>query len=130
MSCFWFRYVCLATACNDQMNDGVLEFCEIYYHVITLGGHPSRDKTLEKVSERFYWKPNMTGDIKAFIFSCDVCQRVSDKFVKPSATLHPIPVESEFWQQVFIHLCTCNSHYMEQMSSSCVLQICTVLCDS
>ena len=53
----------------------------------------------------------MTGDINAFISSWDVCQRVNDKFVKPSATLHPIPVEFEFWQQVFIHLCTYNFHY-------------------
>ena len=42
----------------------------------------------------------MTGDIKKFIETCGVCQRVNDKFSKPSAELCPIPVESEIWQQV------------------------------
>ncbi len=59
-----------------------------------------RDKTLEKVCSRFYWKPNMTGDIKSFVETFDVCQRVNDKFSKSSAPLHPIPVEPETWYQV------------------------------
>ena len=65
-----------------------------------IGGHLGRDKTLHKICSRFYWKPDMTGDIKKFIETCDVCQRVNDKFSKPSTELCPIPVESEIWQQV------------------------------
>ena len=43
----------------------------------------------------------MTRDVKAFVKTCDKCQRVNDKFTKPSAQLHPIPVEPEMWQQVY-----------------------------
>ncbi len=44
----------------------------------------------------------MTGDIKSFVETCDVCQRVYDKFSKPSAPFHPIPVEPEIWYQVWL----------------------------
>ena len=43
----------------------------------------------------------MTRDVKAFVKTCDKCQRVNDKFTKPSTQLHQIPVELEMWQQVY-----------------------------
>lgn len=48
----------------------------------------------------------MTSDVKKFIETCDICQRVNDKFTKPSVELHPIPVESEIWQQVCLAVLT------------------------
>lgn len=43
----------------------------------------------------------MTGDIKRFVETCDVCQKVNDKFSKPPTKLRPIPIESEIWHQVW-----------------------------
>ena len=64
------------------------------------GGHFGRDKTIEKVCSRVYWGKNMTAEVKEYVRTCDVCQRVNDKFQKPPAELHPIPVSPEVWKQV------------------------------
>ena len=61
------------------------------------GGHLGRDKTYEKVASLFYWS-SVNDDVRLHI---DVCQRTNDvKFVKHSATLHPIPVKPKVWNQV------------------------------
>ncbi|CAG8797825.1 24609_t:CDS:2, partial [Dentiscutata erythropus] len=43
-------------------------------HSSPLGGHFGFKKTIEKALERYYW-PTMGKDIKAYIESCDSCQR-------------------------------------------------------
>ena len=63
----------------------------------TGGGHFKRDKTYGKISERFYWN-GMMNDVKQFVSSCDVCQRVDGKLGKQHAELHPIPV-TDVWKQ-------------------------------
>ena len=65
------------------------------------GGHLGRDKTLDKICSRFYWK-NMTEDIKLYVQQCDKCQRSNAKFTKSGAQLHPIPVEPKVWQPVSV----------------------------
>jgi len=76
---------------------------------LTAGGHLGRDKTLDKVSSRFYWE-GMSNDIINFIKSCDVCQRTNDaKFVKAGCELHPIPVNAEVWNMVnLVYACSYN----------------------
>jgi hypothetical protein len=73
--------------------------------IFATGGHLGRDKTLEKISSRFYWRPNMTDDVKDFVSKCERCQRTNDKFTKPGSVLHPIPIEPEVWKQVNLHNC-------------------------
>ena len=62
------------------------------------GGHFKRDKTYGKISERFYWQ-GLMSDVKEYVSTCDVCQRVDGKLGKQHAELHPIPV-SDVWKQV------------------------------
>ena len=71
----------------------------------TLEGYFGRDRTLEKVTSRFFWE-DMYADIREFVKSCDKCQRANDtKFAKIDAVLHPIAVESKVWNQVgCVHL--------------------------
>ena len=76
----------------------------VYYlynhHCLHIGGHFGRDKTVEKISSRFYW-PQMTNDVRVMVQRCDVCQRKNDaKFCKETAPLHPIPVSAEVWKMV------------------------------
>ncbi len=65
-----------------------------------LAGHLGRDKTTQKIADRFYWK-NLWNDAREFVQQCDICQRTNDaKFQKQAAPLHPIPVKSKVWNQV------------------------------
>ena len=63
------------------------------------GGHLGRDKTIEKICSRFFWK-NMTEDIKDFVKRCPKCQTMNASFNKSNAVLHPVPVEPDVWKQV------------------------------
>ena len=67
------------------------------------GGHLGRDKTLEKISARFYWRPNMTNDVKDFVSIFERFQRTNDKFAKPGSALRPISIEPEVWKQINLH---------------------------
>ncbi|XP_065675795.1 uncharacterized protein LOC136092002 [Hydra vulgaris] len=78
----------------------ILEGC----HSAILGvGHFGRDKTLEKLSKRYYCK-EMVNDVKNFCKYCDRCQRANRAFEKHSAELHPIKVKDEVWSTVGIDL--------------------------
>ena len=71
-----------------------------YLKLSLLGGHLGRDKTYNKVADRYHWKC-MYKDIEAYIRTCEVCQKTNYvKFMKATASLHPIPVPQEVWKQV------------------------------
>ncbi len=70
---------------------------------IDAGGHFGRDKTIEKICSRFFWK-NMTDDIKEYVRRCDKCQRMSGKFHKCNSKLHPVVVHPAVWNQVSISI--------------------------
>ena len=67
------------------------------------GDYLGRDKTLEKISARLYWRPNMTDDVKDFVSICKRCQRTNGKFTKPGSVVHLISIEPEVWKQVNLH---------------------------
>ena len=104
---------------NQKME--VLEQC---HASVFGGGHFGRDKTLSKVSERFYWQ-GMVKDVKEYCQTCDKCQRANRlahlhircgilliycmtlhfrKFDKVTAQLHPIPMRGEVWHTVGVDL--------------------------
>ncbi|CAF1019611.1 unnamed protein product, partial [Brachionus calyciflorus] len=58
-------------------------------HTSIFGGHLGFEKTFKKIEERFFW-PYMNSEIKEWVKSCDICQRlkISNKIVK--APLTPI----------------------------------------
>jgi hypothetical protein len=58
-------------------------------------GHFSIDKMFDKIKARYYW-PQMYDDIKAYVQSCDSCQR-RGKY-RRNEPLHPIPVYEPFYQ--------------------------------
>ena len=64
------------------------------------GGHFGRDKTLQKICSRFYWR-DMTKHIKEFVNTCEQCQKTNPKMIKKNAVLPPIP---EVWHQIGIDL--------------------------
>jgi hypothetical protein len=65
------------------------------YHSSPLSGHFGPKKTIERIMEKYYW-PNMGRDIKSYIESCDVCQRMGRPAKAQSIT--PIKVTGPFEQ--------------------------------
>lgn len=72
---------------------------------MNVGGHFGRDKTVEKICSRFYWK-NMYDEIQNYVKPCPQCQTMNAKFMKSNVELHQIPVETKVWWQVELH-CMC-----------------------
>ena len=69
-----------------------------------MGGHLGVNKTLSKITPRFYW-PELTADVRTFVSSCDRCQRVNySSLPKGNEELHPVPVPSRIWAQVGIDI--------------------------
>ena len=69
-----------------------------------IAGQLGRDKTIQKIKERFYWKTIWT-DVQAYIYECEACHHANDtKFMKATEPLHPIPIKSEVCNQVLLHL--------------------------
>ena len=83
----------------------------IYSCGFLTGGHFGRDKTYDRIASRFYW-PEMSGDVREYVATCDICQRTNDggKFAKATAPLHPIKVEPEVWRMVCV-LCIAADNF-------------------
>ena len=79
--------------------DAVLQEC----HAGQTSAHFKIRATSQRVHKRFWW-PDMNRDIKAFVDTCDVCQRRD--LPSKSQPLHPIPVTAPFarWGIDFVHL--------------------------
>lgn len=67
------------------------------------GGHFGRDKTFNKISQKYYWK-GMKDDVSKFISKCDKCQRNSNKPPMQAPELHPVQVPSGVWKQLGMDL--------------------------
>jgi len=65
------------------------------FHNDPTAAHFAVDAMFEKLRDRYYW-PQMYEDIRSYVHACDPCQR-RGKF-KKNQTLHPIPVNSPFYQ--------------------------------
>ena len=56
-----------------------------------------------QVTSRYYWA-RLLEDCDEIVKRCDVCQRTSKKFEKPSAQLHPIKIKDTVWHRIAIDL--------------------------
>ena len=68
-------------------------------------GHCGRLRTLEKLRRTFYWK-GMAKEVKAFVTTCDACQRNKAGNQKPGGLLQPTEVPEKFWDCVTMDLIT------------------------
>lgn len=71
----------------------------------SLQSHHGRVATVRLVCNRFYWR-TIEADIKAYIESCDKCQRVNSKFIKEAPNLHPVAIPSEVMSQIGVDICS------------------------
>ena len=60
-------------------------------HDSILGGHLGVKKTTDKVLSNFFW-PGISGDVKRYCRSCDICQRTTPKGKTMRVPLGKLPV--------------------------------------
>ena len=77
---------------------------DVDYIATIQGGHLGINKTMEKISSRYYW-PNIKDDVTSFILTCKKCQRVNKStLMKTHVELHPISIPPKIFSQVGIDL--------------------------
>jgi hypothetical protein len=74
-------------------------------HDSLAAGHTGRDKTLERVLRRFWWK-NASDDVGAWVASCPTCQAVKPRSSYPDGLLNPHSIPSRNWQDVGVDFVT------------------------
>ena len=62
-------------------------------HRIPLAGHLGRDKTAQRIMQRFYW-PTLYSDVAQLVRTCAVCQKTAPGGCV-RAPLMPLPVIAE-----------------------------------
>src|SRR5919206_696125 len=67
-----------------------MELVLFMFHNDPTAAHFSTDTMFDKIRSRYYW-PQMFENIRAYVMSCDACQRRGKQ--KTKQPLHPIPVE-------------------------------------
>ena len=66
-------------------------------HDLAISGHGGVLRTQNRIKERFYW-PSWENDVRKYVLSCDICQRVKAINETPNAPLTII--ESNFPFQI------------------------------
>ena len=74
-------------------------------HDSKIAGHPRRWKTLELVSQNYWW-PQMCKYIGKYVSTCDM--RLHTKTIKqpPMGELHPLPIPDTPWDTISINFIT------------------------
>ena len=84
---------------KDTEVERVIKACHDGYE----GGHLGRDKTMRKLSDKYFMKC-MKERVWDYISKCDQCQRNSNKPSMQAPELHPVPVPQKVWSQVGMDL--------------------------
>ena len=69
----------------EQMKSAIL----VASHDSTLSGHLGVDKTLQRISERYYW-PKWETEVREYIASCSICQTTKRAYDKNGAQIKHI----------------------------------------
>ena len=72
-------------------------------HDIPAAAHLGITKTKHRVQQHFYW-PTMISDIKHYVQTCDVCQRLGKSGKPAVAPLHNLPVITEPFERIAIDI--------------------------
>ena len=74
-------------------------------HDAPIAGHFGFDKTYELIQRNYYW-PGQVHTIKAYVQSCDSCQRNKPRVQHPQGLLQPLDSPAKQWEQVSLDLIT------------------------
>jgi len=71
------------------------------YHDAPVSGHHGREKTLARLSQRFYWK-GMDASVRHFVRSCPFCQTFKPRVGRKAGKLSPIKPPQHVFDQLGI----------------------------
>ncbi len=76
-----------------------------HHHDNELMRHFSIEQTLELVSCKYYW-PKLTKDVKKYVFSCNICQRVKVSKHCSYGEMQALPHLNSLWEKVVMNIIT------------------------
>ena len=116
MLCCVICYIVTYLPAEWSLSDGLLYFQGKIYvpdtsnlrrcivalsHDSKLAGHSRRWKTLELVSQNYWW-PHMSRYVGRYLSTCDMCLRTKS-FRRPLiGELHPLPIPSAPWNTISV----------------------------
>ena len=65
-------------------------------HESPVAGHPGRDRMLDLLHKSLYW-PKLAKDVKAFVASCDLCQRSKPLNRRAAPPVQPLEIPTGRW---------------------------------
>jgi hypothetical protein len=71
------------------------------HHDSLIAGHPGHWKTLELVSQSYWW-PQMSWYIRLYTKSCNLCCRTKAQRHKPIGELHPSTTPTSCWSIISV----------------------------
>ena len=105
-------------------------------HDFLMAGHPGRESTYWNLSHHFYW-PRMGRDVKAFVRSCESCQRNKSGKIKVGL-LQPLPIPDRPWARISMDFIVglpqtdlglqCNFHIRRPINEICSSHTYNVKC--
>ena len=75
------------------------------HHDNPLAGHFGVEKTTELMCRKYFWK-SMKADIKEYVNTCDICQRVKVKRHRPYGELGALPIPKGPWKEITMDFIT------------------------
>ena len=69
------------------------------HHDIPVGGHGGQWKTVELVTQNFWW-PGVTREMKRYVEGCDSCQRNKNHTEQPAGKLMPNSIPEKPWTHI------------------------------
>jgi len=75
------------------------------HHDDELTEHFSIEWTLELVSCKYYW-PELAKDVKKYVFSCNICQRMKTSRHHSYDEMQALPHSNSFWKKVIMNMIT------------------------
>ncbi|CAJ2679667.1 unnamed protein product [Trifolium pratense] len=69
------------------------------FHDTATGGHSGYLRTYKKIAGLVFWE-GMRKNIKAYVESCEVCQRNKYQTLSPGGLLQPLPIPTQLWSDI------------------------------
>src|SRR5882672_6647190 len=73
------------------------------HNILTESAHRGHAKTYNRIASTYYW-PKMSRDIKQYVSTCNICQKVKPQCHVPIRLLQPIPIPSQLFKVVSMDL--------------------------